>query len=406
MNLDEIHWEEPLAHEYLTELGGSKSGAYAYLDDTQPVLRPHLPSGTKYLAPEDNVEKFLDKIDYSKPKIVRGCHPLDVFGMVDVIPTQIDVRGREAVRQAVYDLLGWTRKNREARSFIEYESGQPFDGKVGILVQDFCGKVRGSIIQHPHERELYRIGHVAPAFIGDEIVDEDNCDGTGNVIEQFHFMRNKNDPKKFKKTPSHEKEITKRIIQLYRKIQESGLMPASHSFQMEFGQEDDTGEIKFYQARLFKPFQPMADFDLNDLDLEGKWSVTSPYNAFGITSPEGSEIMHRAELTKEFINRRKKERQVVYAHNAYEHRQTTPLDVQPRNIYGFLPYQHHCILEHGYYRWSQKAPVTLVGAGSQMPGVFWGSDKNPFYEPVQKINQTVRVKLFSNGFRGIIQFVE
>lgn len=85
MQISQLHWQEPIAREYLEQYHRSKSGAHFYLQDAQPNLRNNLPTNAKYLAPSDDVEKFVRSQDYSKPKVVRGCHLLDFVGMVDVI---------------------------------------------------------------------------------------------------------------------------------------------------------------------------------------------------------------------------------------------------------------------------------------------------------------------------------
>jgi len=354
------------------------------------------------LAPDKDVEKFLDTIDCTKAKVVRGCHAFDVFGMVDVIPTEINVVGREAIRYAIQSVLKIASQNK-IRKFVEYETGKPFDGKIGIFVQDYIGQNRGSIIEHPHENGIFRIGRVTPTWISDENVDEEICDETGNAADYFICGR-KGEKLKYKKESvfgRNEAQERKKVIELYRKVLDAGLLPSSHSFQMEYGIEEATGEIKFYQARLLRPFEPMADFDINELELGDFYWIARQYGALGVTSPQGLEIMHRAELTKEFIHRWRKEKHVAYAHNNYKNRGTTELDVQPRNLGAYLPYQYQ-VLEHGHYRWLQKAPVTLIGMGRCFPNKI----HTELYQRVQEINEAVRVRIFSDGFQGAIQFVE
>lgn len=399
-----IHWDNPDAKSYLDELGGSKSGAYAYLNDAQPEIRKHLPAGTKYLASGEDIDEFLRKdVDCSVAKVVRGCHKLDVDGMVDVIPTEMNITGRENVRDAIFSVLDAAR-NPEVKSFVEYESGETFHGDIGVLVQDFCGRERGSIIEHPHQKGVFRICHVTPV-LGSTILDLDEglFDEHGQLVPRTVIDQNRDDKDKQFISLS----LTQRIIQLYRLVRDAGLMPASHSFQMEFGVHHKTREIMFYQSRLFRPFLPKADFDLLDLDIPGR-HLTHPtfqFDSFGLTSAEGEELSV-AELNQESVDHYKDDSKIAYGYNAYEHRCSTPLNVQPRNLHAFLPYGYQ-ILEHGYYRWMKKAPIALVGVRRTLadrerhPHVYGNLEL-----PVQDIDEPIQIRIISNGISGLVARID
>ncbi len=395
-----IKWDQPLAKEYL-DRGGSKAGAYTFLAETQDgKYAQNLPTGTHYLPPGGEVEEVLARLDPHTKKIVRACHPLDVTGMVDVLPTEMkDLKTPEQVRAAIQKVLEDSR-SEEVASYVEYESGAPFDQEVGILIQDFLphiesGVRRGSIVEHPHMRGVYRIF---------DTVSEFTCDADGRRYTNGLDGR--------VATSRNDRQVNG-IIDLYRRVQESGLMPSSHSFQMEWVKKGPA--LWFLQSRLFKPFEKPGDFEVN-WQSYGKMSdtcLTRDLSAFGVTGPEGTEPMHRADLTigynwdpeiaREFIALREGEKEVAYAHNGFDGGHSLPLDLQPRNMRVYLPYHPSSVLEHGSFRWLQKAGLTLGGLGA-----YNSNGGHSFGERCrhQEPDQEVFVKIISNGITGAMCFVE
>lgn len=395
MQLDDIPWQEARAKEYLLKHGGGKAGAYQYLCDTQPRLLHHLPTGTRYFEPGGDIEKFLDTVDFRKPKVVRGCHSSDITGMVDVIPTHLRVEGRDNVRFSIQRLLEDVQ-DPDVRSFIEYESGKPFDGKVGILVQDYCGGERGSIIEHPHERGLYRVARACPVMFGDTIKEEEVFEASGQALNLMKMAYEDNPERVYSDREAIAAEEVQKVIRLYRAIYDSGLMPHTHSFQMEYGVNNRTDEILFYQSRLFKPFEERGNFEPDyDVFEEGR---TLPYLAVGITPKEGIEVQ-LAELDNEFIAKYREQEQMAYAYN--NQTKSTDLDVQPHNLYAYLPYQH-AVLAHGHYRWMQKAQVTLAGI---RPFMAKGEHRKS-WEPLQDIAEEIRLRITSNGIRAVVRVLK
>ncbi len=386
-------WENSTAKEYLEQLGGSKAGAYQYLHDAHPELRKHLPTGTAYLPPDGNVDEFLKRVDTSKRKIVRGCHPLDVNGMVDVVCTCPDQRDIREVRGAIGKVLS-VAQDADVRSYMEYESGKPFDGKVGVLVQNYYGKERGSIIEHPHERGVYRVEHVTPTISSHENVDTYIADETGQAFDVWTARLAPEADKLYKEKQDLAASRIQQIITLYRKIQETGLMPSTHSFQMEFGATSE--EIMFYQARLFKPFEPKADFPIElggfDENDTGWKSVVTPYNVFGITPEKGTEFK-LIDLTAEAVEEHKGNESLAYKHGAFFRHLSLGLEVQPRNMKAYLP-RDEALLEHGHYRWMQKSPLTIGGIRDDHE-----------IERIRETTDDIRVRLCSNGVRGGYSFI-
>ncbi len=406
MQISQLHWQEPKAKQYLEQYNGSKSGTHFFLHDTQPDLRAQLPTNAKYLAPGDDVEQFVRSLDYSNPKVVRGCHLLDFVGMVDVIDTVKASKGRLAVKKAIDDVLKQAA-GEDVKSYVEYESGIPFDGKIGILVEDYYGEERGSIIEHPHMKGIYRVGKVIPT-IGFELsrlakiemsnvakydVDEEVCDVNGRAIDLFNTKHVENIG--FKSDQSIKQDEAKKIIELYRKVADSGLIPEGHSFQMEYGINKTTKAPIFYQARLFKPFAERASYDIDVLE----WRKTMPFSTFGITPESGIEVS-LAYLDEEGIQYSSSKESVAFAYSASgkNQRGSTTLDIQPKNIEVYLPYQYQ-LLEHGHYRWLQKAQVSL-------PSVVRNIEDRLESSIHLAAESEIKVKVCSNGIVGGISLVE
>ena len=418
MKPEQIEWQNSEAQRYLDEQEGSKSGAHNFLFDNHPDLRQHLPTDTHYIAPGEGPEPAIAKMDLSKTKIVRGCHRLDVTGMVDVIPTRV-CGGTEGVRMAIEQVLQGAR-SKDVRDFVEYESGIPFDGNVGILVQDFNRGESGSVIEHPHKKGAYRITvNKLPGANEDGYIrmSEKMYDSDGRTLHQYKRYENKcgampsglDDlgelpPPEDLDRGALSSEDAKKVIELYRRIYETGLMPASHSYQMEFGMRQN--QILFYQSRIFRPFEPAGEFSIEEIEKEsgfgGLKSDTLIYNSFGITPAEGWELP-LGELNTEFIERYAGENRMAYGYNNFCNRQCAPLNVQPRNLAVYMPYQHANVFEHGHFRWMQKAPVSLIGVRTSLR-----EQKLGFTDMTerQSIDEKIRVRVYSNGMQGFAVVVK
>jgi hypothetical protein len=93
--------------------------------------------------------------------------------------------------------------------------------------------------------------------------------------------------------------------------------------------------------------------------------------------------------------------------------ETTPLEIQPRNMQAYIPYQT-AVLEHGHFRWLQKASVSILGLRPQMrvgcgDSPRYGVVPTPQgrtipseYHPLSALgrkafNKRVRVRILSDG---------
>jgi hypothetical protein len=156
------------AKEYIKQYGG-KAGGIIYLTELGGFEENLLP--LYYIPPErdpDNIRDLLPKNIKDMNWILRGSHPNDHEGLVDILETD-KVIGFEKPEGVVMDTfwnnISCMRDNAdhpEVHKYSEFE-GQPYDGKIGIAVQPFNPSKfgNGSIIEHPHERETYLIDFVS-----------------------------------------------------------------------------------------------------------------------------------------------------------------------------------------------------------------------------------------------------
>ena len=387
-----LNWQGSQAKNYI-EQSGSKAGVYQYLQDTNSKLREHLPTNTHYLAPNEDIEKFLDKIDLDNLKVIRACHSLDFLGMVDVIPTKVRIHSRNDIRKAIHEIYK-NAKSKEVKDFVNYEfdlnkHAISFDGEIGILVQDYFNcrfesgsSAIGSIIEHPHEKGIYRVSVTQDDFVEEVVCNE----------EALCLKAGDPDCTEFKYAVMSP-YLLKSAMLLYKQVQSSGLIPNNYSFQMEFGYgKDDVGEqINLFQARLFKPYEPKAEFEPEC------YRMSLPYGAFGITPDSGVEM--KIYSLDEFTYSQE-EMKSIAGNIAYRSckdwgdHEELPLSIKPENIGAYLvcntsPNSMRLpkVLQHGDYRWAQKAPITLM-----------------LNSPL-KSRDLRSVKVFSNGVIGGIDFV-
>jgi hypothetical protein len=350
----DLQWQNKDAMTAIVNNGGSKAGSTNFIQEHLAGLREYLPGDSHYLAPNEDLETFLSKIDFSKPKIIRACHPYDFCGLVDVIDTHKNVDGRDQTREKILAIFQQAQ-SQELKSWVNYDIGDnQFDGQVGILVQDYIGPICGSIIEYPQKPGFYRISTENTSTPANQNYAKDLvCDIKGNFIDPLRSRVDQDQPYENPWSISLDNEFHQRVpevIRLYRTIKDSGMIPDSHSYQMEFGIEPQSQGLKFYQARIFRPFT----------NIEQITSGASPYLAFG-DCPDSDLILPIRYLSREAAS--SNDPTAFYFSNSSVdnrnlHRKPTSLDIQPENMQAYLvPINEGLkLLEHGHFRWAQRAP--------------------------------------------------
>src|SRR3989338_765653 len=322
--------------EYIQKYGG-KAGGYFYLKDYGGFNLHLLPA--LFLSPDD-ADSPLDR-DFLKSFsqfIVRASHPNDYEGLVDVLKTEIvnDPSRLEEVcrdiRQSANDSLVF--------SYSEYE-GQPYDGKIRLMIHPYNGPSRGSMVEHPHKKGTYLIDFIEP-----------NDHHTYTFIERVivEGKEIKNEWADF--TEAKSIDTIEEVLALYKKVRATDFISPDFSFQMEFGiNQLSLGKAStlFYQARPFKRFEE-SPFEM---------PPPSEYFCFGTTPKEGiilpvvktspGELKAAHEMTEPF------------AWIPINITSQAPLAFRPKNMRAFLPVGMRVnTLDHNTYRWIRKADVSVV----------------------------------------------
>ena len=206
--------------------------------------------------------------------IVRGSHPNDYHGYIDVIPTHRNVRDRSQLEEAVQDILVKTASDDTRKHATDW--GQPFSPQVHLLIQEQSpSTIIGSMIRHPHDKKQLRIQYAdLKRRHGDfrDIYSFANTDKRGELIHEPQM------------TGIIDAEILQ-LIAMYERLEKSGILDPKWSYQVEFGLRP----LMFFQARPFKKFQRGGKFDVPET-----YGQTYPYmtfdDAFGITPPDGLPV--------------------------------------------------------------------------------------------------------------------
>ncbi len=318
-------------------LYGGKAGAWFYLKELGGFERHILP--LVYLDRDSDFSAIKSKFPTTFPKkIVRATHSNDYEGLVDILETHKN-------NQHIYDLeeaIEIIREKANSEVVVSYNAyeGQPYDGKIGIMIQPQNEGVRGSIAEHPHERGTYLIDLVERLI------------GSGEtLISRVIVTKSGIDNKHAYVREAKNEELIREIIDLYKRIQQTNFVPQSFSFQMEYGINSgfsDKANVLFYQARPFKRFEK-ADYGISGSFM--------PYECFGITPKDGVILPVVKTFSGEGVNDINEPFALVVEN------MTIPMNpwVQPRNMKAFLPIGNRVnSLEHNTYRWIRKAEISIT----------------------------------------------
>jgi hypothetical protein len=373
------------SHGYMRENGGGKAGAYAHILEKNPQLHAHLPPNTIHYRPADgSKENLLNRLQGEYPKIVRPCHPRDAEGLAGIMPHAI-AQTRDEVSRAIDGILEFA-ESEEFKTWFIYEFGVPYDGNASVLVQDWCGKTRGSIIEHPHHRGVFRINRIVPTDDSRTFATEDVCRSDGHVFDLAEMSGNRSREPIYKTSKRHHSQDNSGIIELYKQIAETGIIPGNISFQMEFG-FDAAGRAFFYQARQFRRFEtsrltdPIPPRGINETRY-----TTLPYNCFGIYGGDGKVTMAVADLYQNNVRKNALSPRVAYQYSSGA-LQPLPATVLPQNMEAYLT-DDAGALARGHFRWMQKAVVTLLGIPAGKIAELEASGAN--------------VSIHSDGIQGVI----
>jgi len=381
--------------EYTEELGGSKAGMHAYLDDAHPEFHEHLIGRWHYWEPGDDIETFLDRIsDFDKPKIVRFCHRNDIVGLIDTISSPV-VTGRLQVAKRIRQLAQLV-EYEDFQRYYQYEFGEKFDGKYGVLVQDYSDRSAGSVMEHPHYPGIYLFS--ISQF--EAMVDENGMRIEENYDKdrpEWLDVESRMDRKDW-----DYQSYSAIVIEMYRKFLDTGIFPTNISPQVEFTLIG--GTAKFLQARYGRKCEPFdrennAWAEMNKIRERTRDKTYSSFlYSFGLLPHEGVETT-LTELGKVPVNNHSHRDNVAYLgnHEWFSMVESNPLgmDLYPENMFAYLPVQVPA-MPHYHFRWMQKADIAMVGAGVLLHHKIFSES---LITPEELING-VRVRIYSNGIIG------
>jgi hypothetical protein len=341
----------------------------AGLDNEIPVPR----STYKYFG--QSLDSILPEFHrMKKPVIVRGSHPNDYHGFIDVIPTKRDVTKISELEEAVRE-IEQTAESEDVKVHCE-DWNQPYSKEVHVLIQEQGSSIVGSMLRHPNDKNQLRIEYFD---IIDNINREPNSYASFDELGLSHISNIEISDNKISE-----------LMEMYKKLEKSGIIDTEWSHQVEFGLRP----LMFYQARPFKKFQPKGDFSISYLHIPfGK--IIRSEDCFGITPSEGIDLEFYFRDCHEFspifgaglpLNR-----SYGLAITA-KSRQSFSLGCKIGDIKVFCsPCLRNHYLSHFNYRFMKKAEISLI-SGLHYSNCYGKFNSEDFKE----------ARVFADGKNGVV----
>lgn len=354
--------------------GGGKIGGLNYLRATVPALKDAI-LPVQVIGPDEKLGDIKVPAGDHGQYIVRGSHPMDFQGLVDVLATKVDIRyvGKwveHVQRQA---------KSPAVMAYGQYENPS-YNGRVLVGIQPYLDCQKGSIVEHPNIPGTYVVSYVDARY--ETGVDEAITTVYDSKQNRFKWISG----------VSHEvtggaEERTKRAVELYQHVDTSGLAKPGLSLQVEFLNPKD--QLYVAQVRAFKEKQ-QANFELNAIDRL----------VFGVTPQEGIVVPVYLS-TDGFVTGDQPSYKEPWAYlkpmepgrvasirdilcpKSEAEKEAERLKFKPENMAAYLigqsfSSQINTSLEHRHFRMAQKANVTVFEGGYSQLGLR-GDFTNLFY---------------------------
>lgn len=357
LNTLEMQFGEKAA-PYIAEAGG-KIGGLNFLKSTVPSLKDAI-LPFQVVNPDESLSELKVPEGDHGQYIIRGSHPMDFQGLVDVLSTKV---GWE-------DIGGWVRD-------VQMQAGRPavmaygkyenpaYYGRVFVGVQPYLDAQRGSIVEHPNIPGTYAVSFVRAGY-------QVGADSVNTGI----YNSKKDELKWLSGTPDEitggSEDRARKAVEYYQAVDASGIAKPGLSLQMEFLNAEQ--QMYVAQVRAFKR-KEQADFSLDGDDRR----------VFGITPKEG--IVLPAYLsTNGFIRGDQPDYSQPWAYlkpmepgQGFSMRdilrpksegqiEAEKLKFQPVNLEAYLigqsfSSQLNPSLEHNHFRVAQKANLTIFEGG-------------------------------------------
>ncbi|MFA6462294.1 MAG: hypothetical protein WCV90_08585 [Candidatus Woesearchaeota archaeon] len=367
--------------------GGSKLEITRYIlehDLDIPVPRSIWKYAGESLDPlKSEFEKF------KKPVIVRGSHPNDLHGYIDVIPTFRGIDSFSRLEKAVREIERVAASHKVKTHALDW--GQEFTPEVHVLIQEQnpSGQL-GSMLKHPHSSDI-RIQY--------RDLEDYRCGGT-YIYAVFNEEKRKiyhggsSFVNQCKEVKNHE---LRRLADIYRKLIVYGVLDPEWAYQVEFGLKP----LQFFQARPFKKIVPEANFSLPSIPKKGVclWGW-----GFGITPKEGIDLPFFAPGDYKDLHRKVRDRVEGYGLITSSRPQVSPdPGIRFHNLKVYCSSSPlHQFLEHGNYRLMKRADFSIVNYSLYNAGktVLQSGNWQEYDSVIKQLLKDSR--FFCNGDQGMI----
>lgn len=208
-----------------------------------------------------------------KPVIVRGSHPNDYEGFVDVVPTVKGVDSWSGLERAVATI---EKKMRgEDVRIHAADWGQSYSPETHILVQEQSpSPIAGTMLRHPHTGDFYI-----------QYADMEEWLSGEPFRSPFSFMFIGHDFSSELSWLGLPAEEVAEAAHLYAAVENAGVIDPRTTLKVEFG----LSPLRFYQANPAMTKRPAEDFELPDV-YDSQAPFLFPGVVFGITPPDGVEL--------------------------------------------------------------------------------------------------------------------
>lgn len=376
------------ATPFIQEDGG-KIGGLRFINAKVPELADLIPNTVIVRPDQDGI----NEIPFDTDVIVRASHKNDFQGLVDVLPTIVVKAGPniiERINEAIQEIREIC-KYKEVMEYGKYENPD-FDGNVVIGIQPFFDFPIGSIMEHPNRPGHYIVSHVYKANTnGSRLLNRD-----GEELDDYTQYS----------LCSHKTNKSRKIIEMYRKIQLSGLVREDLVPQVEFGDEANGDGLKLLQIRAGVK-KEIAKFKLDKNNPKHIALV------IGVTEGMELPILHGGnwgEGERDISNG-----QSPYAFMRTYHGHRPSLSFMPRAMSAYLANlsfgSGYPGLEHNQFSLIQKAQVSVFE--SKWMCTFRAFDKSGDIlareDETPKIPEGMtgdKVRIISDGIHAIIELIK
>jgi hypothetical protein len=367
----------------LIQRGGSK------LEITRAIIE----SGLNIPVPNSAYLYYGQKIgslfnyfnDMKKPVIVRGSHPNDYQGFIDVVPTKRDVNTWEELEEAVKYIYR-TMKSEDVKIHAE-DWGQVHSPEVHILLQEQVTNIVGSMIRHPHDGsfriQYYNINNRAD-FKRECISNADNRYG------KLRHASILNELTQDARNLILDEDLMQ-LISIYELLEKSGIVDQSYSQLMEFGLKP----FSFFQGNPFKKFEAVKNFEIPFIEIDSGIPYMSTMDCFGITPPEGIDLKF-ISVDSHGLHKMNKYKSDEYGLILTEKINSTPRTRQRLgNLVCYCTPSYYDYLMHHEYRFMKRANYSFTHS------LFYNFKNCSVYH-LEDMKVFEHSRIYSNGKKGII----